>query len=181
MLTLDVSEQEFFNEDTGEIKVLKPTRLQLEHSLVSMSKWESKWEIPFLGKGKKTDEQIRDYIRCMTITQNVDPSVYFALTSEDISKVDKYINKKMTATWFSNEEERRGRQKTVTSEVIYYWMITLGIPVEFQKWHLNRLMTLIKIVSIENSPKKKMGKRALANRNTSLNAQRIARMKSGRG
>lgn len=181
MLTLEVAGQEFFNEETSEIKVLKPTRLQLEHSLVSVSKWESKWEIPFLGKGEKTDEQVRDYIRCMTITQNVDPSVYFALTPEDISKVDRYINKKMTATWFSKEEERRGQQKTVTSEVIYYWMITLGIPVEFQKWHLNRLLTLIKVVSIENSPKKKMSNRALANRNTRLNAQRIARMKSGRG
>lgn len=181
MLTLEVAGQEFFNEETGEIKALKPTRLQLEHSLVSLSKWESKWETPFLGKGEKTDEQIRDYIRCMTITQNVDPSVYFALTPEDISKVDKYINSKMTATWFSKEEDRRGQRETITSEIIYYWMITLGIPVEFQKWHLNRLMTLIKVVSIKNSPKKKMSQRALAHRNTSLNAQRIASMKSGRG
>lgn len=181
MLLLDVPGQEFFDEQTGRIHEVKPCRLQLEHSLVSLSKWESKWEKPFLGKGDKTDEEMLDYIRCMTITQNVDPFVYLSLSAENILEVNKYINSKMTATWFSKSSEKPGQSEIVTSEIIYYWMITLGIPVEFQKWHLNRLMTLIKVVSLKNQPQKKMSKRALASRNASLNAARIARTKSGRG
>lgn len=181
MLTIDIPDQEYFNEQTNEIKIIKGQRLQLEHSLVSLSKWESKWEIPFLGKSEMTDEQLLDYIRCMTITQNVKPDVYLALSKENIREIEQYINRKMTATWFSNVQKSSGSGEVVTSEIIYYWMITLGIPVEFQKWHLNRLMTLIKVVSLKNSPKKKMSQRELAHRNSSLNAQRIKSKKSGRG
>lgn len=175
MLTIDVPAQEYFDESTGEVVQVKAQKLQLEHSLVSLSKWESKWEIPFLDKKKKTPEQMMDYIRCMTITQNVNPLVYASLSQENINAVNKYINSKMTATWFSEEQKSPPSRRIVTSEVIYYWMITLNIPVEFQKWHLNRLLTLIKVCNLENKPKKKMSKRQLASRNAALNAQRLRR------
>lgn len=175
MLTIDVPAQEYFNESTGEIVQIKAQKLQLEHSLVSLSKWESKWEIPFLDKKQKTPEQMMDYVRCMTITQNVNPLVYASLSQENINAVNKYINSKMTATWFSEEQKSPPSRRIVTSEVIYYWMITLNIPVEFQKWHLNRLLTLIKVCNLENQPKKKMSKRQLASRNAALNAQRLRR------
>lgn len=173
MLTIDVPEQEYFNEATSEITIVKGQKLQLEHSLISLSKWESKWEIPFLDKKDKTQEQMMDYIRCMTITQNVDPLVYQSLSVENIEAINKYINGKMTATWFSEEQKATPNRKVVTSEVIYYWMISLGIPVEFQKWHLNRLLTLIKVCNLENQPKKKMSQRQLARRNAALNSQRL--------
>lgn len=175
MLTIDVPAQEYFNESTGEVIQIKAQKLQLEHSLVSLSKWESKWEIPFLDKKEKTQEQMMDYIRCMTITQNVNPLIYASLSQENINAVNKYINSKMTATWFSEEQKSPPSRRIVTSEVIYYWMITLNIPVEFQKWHLNRLLTLIKVCNLENQPKKKMSRRQLASRNAALNAQRLRR------
>ncbi len=183
MLTIVVPERELFDESTSRITVIKEQKLQLEHSLVSMSKWESRWEIPFLGKGEKTSEQVLDYIRCMTITQNVNPLVYLSLTQENIDEVDKYINKKMTATWFSEQPNNHPgpSREVVTSELIYYWMIALNIPLECQKWHLNRLMTLIKVCSIKNTPPKKMTPKQLAARNSALNAKRIAKTRSGRG
>lgn len=175
MLTIDVPAQEYFIESTGEVVQIKAQKLQLEHSLVSLSKWESKWEIPFLDRKEKTPEQMMDYVRCMTITQNVNPLIYASLSQENVNAVNKYINSKMTATWFSEEQKSLPSRRIVTSEVIYYWMIALNIPVEFQKWHLNRLLTLIKVCNLENQPKKKMSKQQLASRNAALNAQRLRR------
>lgn len=173
MLTIVVPGGEYFDESSGALTTIASQKLQLEHSLISMSKWESKWEVPFLGKQEHTPEQMLDYVRCMTVTQNVDPLVYMSLSDDNIRDVNSYINKKMTATWFSEPDKPSSNREIVTSEIVYYWMITLNIPVEFQKWHLNRLLTLIKVCSIKNSPKKKMGARALAQRNSALNAQRL--------
>lgn len=147
--------------------------LTLEHSLVSLSKWESKWCKPFLDeKRKMTTEESIDYIRCMTITQNVPPDTYEHITQENVEEVSKYISAPMTATWF-NDENKRGRGKEiVTSELIYYWMIALNIPMECQKWHLNRLLTLVRVCNIKNAPPKKMSKRATASKYAALNAAR---------
>ena len=145
--------------------------LQLEHSLVSISKWESKWHKPFLGKEEKTAEETMDYIKCMTITQNVKPEVYNRLSSANIKTINDYITNSMTATVFYNDNQGGNRER-VTSEVIYYWMISLNIPMECQKWHLNRLLTLIRVCSIKNAPPKKMSKKETASRYAALNAAR---------
>lgn len=172
MLELHVGGTEFFNEDTCEFIPSKETVLKLEHSLISVSKWESKWHKPFLGNTEMTQEELFDYIRCMTITQSPDPTVYDRLTVDDVSKIRDYMADTMTATWFNDRGMPKSRQKAVTSELIYYWMIALQIPVEFERWHLNRLLTLIRVCNIENSPKKKMRTNEIMRQNASLNEQR---------
>ena len=149
--------------------------IQLEHSLVSLSKWESKWHKPFLSKVEKTAEETEDYIKCMTITQNVDPDIYKHLSSANIRSVNEYIKDPMTATWFSEDKTKpKGRNsgEQVTAEIIYYWMVTLNIPLECQKWHLNRLLTLIRVCNIKNQPPKKMSKKEVMARQAALNAAR---------
>ena len=172
MLKITVPATEFFNEETDEIFSVKEHHLQLEHSLVSMSKWESKWCKPFLSKSNKTSEEIMDYIKCMTITQNVKPEVYDHLTMENIEQINKYIESPMTATTFSDDKSGKNSREIVTSELIYYWMIALQIPPEYQKWHLNRLLTLIRVCNVKNAPPKKMSKRDVMSRNAQLNAAR---------
>lgn len=150
----------------------KTQTLQLEHSLVSLRKWESKWCKAFLNKSDKTDEEILDYIKCMTLTQNVHPDTYNLLTNDHIKQIKKYIEAPMTATVFNDTGVSRQKKETVTAEIIYYWMIALEIPFECQKWHLNQLLTLIRVCNIKNSPPKKMGKQTMASRNAALNAAR---------
>lgn len=130
-----------------------------------------KWNKPFLSSNDKTDEEILDYIRCMTVTQNVDKNVYYRLSKENIEKINNYINLPMTATTFSDKNASRNKE-TITAEIVYYWMIALNIPFECQKWHLNRLLTLVKVCSVKNTPPKKMSKSEIFNRNRALNASR---------
>ena len=149
----------------------KEMHLTLEHSLISLSKWESKYHRPFLEKNDKTLEETIDYIRFMTLTPNVDPTVYCRLDQENIDAINKYIEDPMTASTVRQINSSHSHEK-ITSELIYYWMIALQIPFECQKWHLNRLMMLIKICNAKNTPPKKMGRNALMQRNASLNAAR---------
>jgi len=172
MLELKIPDVELFDEDKEEFITIKGATLQLEHSLISISKWESKWHKAFLGKQKKTTEEILDYVRCMTINGGIDPSIYKYLTNEQVNKVVSYIEEPMTATWFYDDGDSAGGGETVTSELIYYWMITLNVPVEFQKWHLNRLLALIRVCNIKNNPNKKMNRAEIMNRNKLLNKQR---------
>ena len=146
--------------------------LQLEHSLVSVSKWEAKWCKPFLSKVPKTYEETLDYIKCMTITQNVDPEIYLHLTQSNVDEVNKYIEAPMTATTFPPDPSGRANREVITSELIYYWMIALNIPSEYQKWHLNRLLTLVRVCNIKNAPPKKMSRGEIMRRNAELNASR---------
>lgn len=178
MLHLSIPGREFYNEKTNEFITVKPTELVLEHSLVSISKWESKWHIAFFEENNKSDDQIKDYIRCMTLTQNVDPMIYSCLTDEHIGKVMDYLNDPMTATTFSNVEQRRGPTKKITNEEIYYSMITLNIPMECQKWHINRLLTLIKVCSLKSAPQKKMSRSEILKNNKALNQARRAKLHS---
>lgn len=150
----------------------KDETIVLEHSLVSISKWESKWHKPFLSDKPKTSEEALDYIKCMTITQNVDPVLYKFLSRENYDQINKYIEDPMTASWVNDVNAKKASREVITSELIYYWMIALNIPVEFQKWHLNRLLMLIKICNAKNQPPKKMSKGELMRRNRSLNAAR---------
>ena len=154
--------------------------ISLEHSLVSLSKWEMRWKRPFLGEKKLTDEALIDYIRCMTLTQNVPGCVYDALASntELLQKITSYIEDPMTATTIKEQDKGSPRRDVITSEVIYYMMIELNIPVEFQKWHLNRLLTLIRVINIKQGKSKKMSPSAIRAQNRELNAMRRARMNS---
>lgn len=172
MLRITIPAAEFWDEVNEEFIYTKEQTLQLEHSLVSLSKWESKWCKAFLGKQDKTDEEILDYVKCMTITQNVDPEVYTRLTAANYEEINAYIEAPMTATYFSDDKLTKGGREVVTAELIYYWMIAFNIPVEFQKWHLNKLLTLIRVCNIKNSPPKKRSKREIMKRNAALNAAR---------
>lgn len=176
MLHITVPARELFDESTQEFITTKEHKLTLEHSLVSLSKWEAMYGKPFLSKDEKTFEESIDYIKCMCTTQNIDDSIFKLLTTDNISEINAYIEAPMTATWYKCESSSQGR--VVTSELIYYWMITLNIPFECQKWHLNRLLTLINVCNLENQPKKKMNKKELYSRNAEINAARKAKMNS---
>ena len=172
MLQITIPSTELWDERKQEFTTTKEYVLQLEHSLVSISKWESKWNKVFLSKDEKTHEETIDYIKCMTITQNIPDEAYRYLTKSNIDRVIDYISAPMTATWFSKTKPTGGPREQTTSELIYYWMIALNIPFECQKWHLNRLLTLIRVCNIKNTPPKKMSKRSLMQRNAALNAAR---------
>lgn len=173
MLKLFIPPVQGWDEDKEEfIELEKAQELTLEHSLVSISKWESKWHKPFLTKDVKTVEETIDYIRCMTITQNVAPEVYGRIRNEHINQVNAYIEDPMTATWFREDNKRTRNREVITNERIYYWMITLGIPVNFEKWHLNRLLTLIRVCNEENKPKDKVSRTELINRRRAENEAR---------
>jgi hypothetical protein len=171
MLKIAIPAIESYDEVNNEFITSPAQTLCLEHSLVSISKWESKWCKPFLTNDEKTIEETIDYVRCMTITQNVDDKVYNFLTNDNIRQVREYIEASMSATTFSNDKKTINRE-IITSEIIYYWMIALNIPFECQKWHLNRLLTLINVCNIKNAPPKKMSKTELARRNSELNMAR---------
>lgn len=178
MLQITIPAREMWDEQNNEFVYTNEQTLQLEHSLISLSKWESKWNKPFLSKESKTYEETLDYVKCMTLTQKVSPVIYANLTDENMRDIQKYIEAPMTATTFSEEKNTKGNREIVTSELIYYWMIALGIPLECEKWHLNRLLTLVRVCNIKNSPPKKMGKNAIMSRNASLNAARRKRLNS---
>ena len=150
----------------------KTKELQLEHSLISISKWESKWHKAFLSRTDKTEEEILDYIKCMTLTPNVDPTVYDNLTTSNINAIKAYIDDPMTATVISYPNNKSTSHETVTAELMYYWMIALNIPQEYQKWHLNRLLKLIEVCNVKNTPPKKRSKSAILRDNAALNAAR---------
>ena len=172
MLELDLPKLELYDPVTNTFFNSDEVHLKLEHSLVAVSKWESKWHKPFLTKDEKTSEQMQDYVRCMTLTKDVDPLVYKFLPAFAVVEINKYIEDPMTATWFSKTETKRPNRETITAELIYYWMIQCEIPFECQYWHLNRLLTLIHVCDVKNAPAKKMSKGELMRRNTALNAAR---------
>lgn len=181
MLSIDIPESRFIDENNVFITV-KPVKIQLEHSLISVKKWESKWHKAFLKKDNKSEEEILDYIRCMTITPNVDPLVFLTMSEENIRKVIDYINDPMSATVIPESLNAPIKNAdVVTAELIYYWMITLNVPVEFQKWHLNQLITLIDVIGIKNSKPRKLTqaeRMAESARRNAINEQRRAKHKT---
>lgn len=180
MLEIVVPEQEYFNENINTFINIKETRLQLEHSLISLHKWEAKTHKPFLGTDKSMEEII-EYIKCMTIGRT-DPNLYNFLPASVFEQIIAYIKDPMSATWFKDLYDglpnSKGRNGVVTAEIIYYWMISLNIPVEFERWHLCQLLTLIKVINEKNAPKKKMSAKEAQVYRDAENMRRRAALKS---
>ena len=177
MLQIVIPEREYFDSEKEEFVYIKELKLTLEHSLISISKWESKWKKPFLDdRTEKTAEESADYIRCMSIGKEIDPLTLQWIPPETYKQINAYIADSMTATWFNETQKKPGSSQVVTSELIYYWMIAYHVPSEYEKWHLNRLLTLIKICEIKNAPPKKMKRRDIYSRNAALNAARKQKM-----
>ena len=177
MLKITIPDTEAFDEKTQTFSLIKGQTLSLEHSLVSISKWESKWHKAYLDKrATKTTEEVIDYIRCMTLTQNVDPLIYYCIPASEVKKINEYIEDPMTATWFSEDERKGSGGSIITAEVIYYMMIAYHVPFECQKWHINRLLTLLRVCEVYNRPKKKMRPNQILSRNAKLNAERRKKM-----
>lgn len=178
MLKITIPASEQYDEVKQEFINFKEQVLALEHSLVSISKWEAKWNKPFLTDKAKSYEEWIDYTKCMTVTQNVSDLTYKRIGNKEFMKIKKYIDSPMTATTFSNIGASSPSRDIITSEVIYYKMVYHGIPFECQKWHLNRLLTLIRVCDIKSMPPKKMSTREIMNRNRALNEQRKRTLKT---
>jgi hypothetical protein len=175
MLKIVVPGVEHFDEDKQEFVTVGDVSLELEHSLVSLSKWEQFYEKPFLGKDKSTEE-VMTYIKFMTLTPDISEEVYTKLTDKNLSEIQEYLDAKMTATWFSEQPGAPQSRDIITAELIYYWMIIFKIPFECENWHLNRLFTLIRVCNVKQSKPKKMSRAEIAARNRELNAQRRAQL-----
>ena len=173
-ITIHIPEKDLYDPVNKKFITVKATNLQLEHSLLSVSKWEEKWHKPYLTPEKKTYEEFVDYLRCMCINKNVDPNIFYALDTDTAKQIIDYIADPHTATTIKHRDKRPSK-KVITNEVIYFWMANFGIPFECQKWHLNRLLTLIQICNIKNQPPKKMGRKEAAQERAALNASRRAK------
>lgn len=173
MLEIDVAIQEDYDESRNRFVVSKSFRVNLEHSLVSLSKWESLWKQAFLGKKDKTLEQTLSYLRLMVLNPDLPPGVWEKLVENHMDKVKDYIADEMTATKLPTESDSAQSREVITSELIYYWMISLNVPVQFEHWHINRLITLIRVINFKNAPKKKMSTSERRN----LNRQRLSNRK----
>lgn len=176
---------DLFDNKTETFYKISETKLQLEHSLLSIRKWEAKWHCPFLSTNLNPVQSI-DYIRCMALNdKNVDPVTYLFIPQDVINTISDYINDPMTATTFSDAKEKmmgaKRRNEVITAEIIYYWMISLNIPWEFERWHLKQLFTLIKTVSIKNEEadpmkkKKRKGSKEAAMERNRINMERRAK------
>lgn len=173
MFVLELTDREIYDETNNEFMKYDGPIIRLEHSLASISKWESIWKKPFLSDENKTFAESVDYIRCMTTNADIiSTGAYMFVTDDDVQKVSSYISASMTATVIYRTNKNKNNKKIITSEVIYYWMITFNIPSEYQYWHLDRLLTLINVCSEENSKPTKMSQKEIMDRNTRLNAER---------
>ncbi len=176
MLRIIIEGDENFNNETQTFETINDVVLDLEHSLISLSKWESKYKKPFLASGEKTSEEIFGYLKAMVITPHADLDALYRCSQREVEMIQEYIDSSQSATTFGTMPERRGPGEVITSELIYYWMVSFNIPFDCQFWHLNRLFSLIRICNIKNSKSKKMSRHEIAQRNRELNAKRKAEL-----
>lgn len=176
MLRILVSAEEIYNEETQEFTKVGGTTLEMEHSLLSLSKWESKFQKPFLDQVEKTSEEVLAYIYMMILTEDVSEDIIMQLSNENIQQIKDYIDSSQSATIFYDTQQRPGKKETITSELVYYWLLSFNIPFECESWHLNRLFSLIRICGIKNSSDNKMSKKETAAYNKALNEQRRAQL-----
>lgn len=178
MLSIIIPETEIYDELNNEFVMFHQTEIQLEHSLISLSKWESKWKKPFLHEiEKRTHEELIDYIRCMSISKVSNPLVFELIKPSQFKEITNYIEDPMTATTFTDVGGSKNTE-IITNEIIYYWMVTLNIPMECEKWHLNRLLTLIRVCSVKNAPEKQMSQNEIMKQNSELNRLRKQQLKT---
>lgn len=177
MLQITIPAERGFNEITEEFVSFPAVTLRLEHSLISIQKWEAKWHKSYLNNKEFTAEEQLDYIRCMSIDSNFDASIFNRLRISDYEKIRDYIANPMTATVIHRRKDQSSSSgQFVTAELIYYWMTEFGIPFECNKWHINQLLTLIEVCSIKQSPGKKMNKREAAMMRAAANESRRKRL-----
>lgn len=178
MLTIKIHGEELFDEETNQFITIDEATIHLEHSLVSLSKWESKYKKPFLSSTEKTEEEVYDYIRCMVVSPEGALDGEIILSNENLERIQKHIGDTRSATTFNElpQQSGAGRRETITSELIYYWMVAFNVPIECETWHLNRLFSLLKICNIKNSKGKKIPKNEIARRNRELNEKRKAEL-----
>lgn len=179
MLLVSIKGQRLWDEQKEEFIILEPAEFEIEHSMVAVKAWEQKYKKPFFGKEEKSPEDIFNYIKCMNLTKGVPPRVFDYIPQENLKEILEYIGDSMTATWFNQQlEQKGGKKEIITAEIIYYWMITLQIPLECENWHLNQLFTLIRVFAVKNGKQTKMGKKEAANYREMVNAANRARFKS---
>jgi len=179
LLLLKIPKSEYYDEAKNEFVTINEQTLKLEHSLISISKWESKYCKPFLSKEPKTVEETLYYIECMNTNSRSDPNIYLCINNDMMDEINKYIEAPMTATTVNYPGRGRGKQEQLTSELIYYYMIEAGVPIELEKWHLNRLLILLQVIGIKrDTHSKKMPKGQVMRNNASLNAARRRAMHS---
>lgn len=174
--TILINGEELYDEARERFVKAEETEVEFEHSLLSISKWEAKYQKPFFKKDEKTTEEVFYYLRCMLLTKKVDPDIVYRLNEENLKQITEYINAPMTATWFSEPVQNKKRtQEVITAEIIYYWMASLQIDLEWENRHINQLLTLIRVINEKNGPEKKMSYKEMLQRNKALNAQRRAK------
>lgn len=178
MLTITVVLSEGLDESTNEFVTLESFTLELEHSLFSLSKWESFYKKPFLNEEKKTSEEALAYFKYMTFTPDVPDEVWNKLSQKNVDEINEYMNATMTATWFSKSAQKSAQREIITAEIIYYWMIGVGLPFECQHWHLDRLLTQIRVINEKNAPDKKKSRftSSAAQQRREMNARRKAQL-----
>lgn len=176
MLKIIVPGEEYYDEKLESFSTVGDFTLELEHSLAALSKWEQKWEKPFLGLKEPTNEELLYYLKSMAITPDVPEIIWNKLSSENVKDINEYINRKMTATWFREDSNLNRSSEIITADIIYYWMITFNIPLDCENWHLSRLFTLIKTYSAKQTKEKKLSPKQLAEQRSRLNAERKAKL-----
>lgn len=178
MFTVVIPEKEFFDESQMRFVKMEGGSFEIEHSLAAIAKWEAKYKTAFLSSVDKTVEESLDYIRCMTITPDVDPDLYYRVDNELMQQINEYIGEKQTATQIRMVAGKKKKPEIITAEIVYYWMISLGIPSEYDQWHFNRLLTLIEVFNAKNGPQKKMTQKDILAQNRALNEARKAKYKT---
>lgn len=175
MLEITTREDEFYDERADKFIQIPACTLTLEHSLISLAKWESRWHKPYFDGLAKSSAEDLDYIKCMVIGNVKDDHVFSTLSTENIYTIKEYINNPMTATTFQKKTSGKNKKEVTTAETLYAHMFAHRIPMDCQKWHLNRLLTLLRVCDLQNAPREKMSKKQTASWNAEQNAARRAK------